>query len=191
METLTFKCMGVAPLLMHNGQLADPLNKWTKLISEISSKRGKTESDLAEMARLEFLGGLYLNDNGPCVPAEIVEASLFSRGGAARKHRMGKQAQAALFCPRNFDLIYEGSRDPLELWAAGDGNIDRRGVNVQTSKVMRTRPIFKQWAAIVEVCFDPNIIDGKEVEKWMFTAGAEVGWMDWRPRYGRFNVENL
>lgn len=52
-------------MLMHNGQLADPSNEWARAIKEISGKRAKTAADYEEMARLEWLGSLYLNQHGP------------------------------------------------------------------------------------------------------------------------------
>jgi hypothetical protein len=190
MKTLSFKITGVAPLIMHSGRLADPLNEWTKMISEISSKRGKTEADFEEMARLEFLGGMYVNGNGPCIPGEVLEGALYGRGGAARKYRMGKQAQASVFCMGHYDLEYDGPRDPLELWK--DGRFTSRvAAKVQTAKIMRTRPIFEQWASEVSVTFNPDIVNADDIIKWMYTAGAEVGLMDWRPKFGRFDVEEL
>ena len=60
---------GTAPLLMHNIRLADPLNPIAKAMKAISSKRKKTDDDLAQLARLEFEGGLYvLPDLGPYLP---------------------------------------------------------------------------------------------------------------------------
>jgi hypothetical protein len=52
-QTLRFKLISVAPLLCHNGQLADPLNDIARQMKKISSKREKTDTDLEELARLE------------------------------------------------------------------------------------------------------------------------------------------
>jgi len=68
-QKVQYKLSASAPVLMHNGQTADPLNKWSKSIKEISSKRNKVESDYEEMARLEFMAGLYLDANGPILPS--------------------------------------------------------------------------------------------------------------------------
>jgi len=43
---------------MHNGQLADPMNRFTKAIKEITGKRKKSDSDHMEISHLEFLGSL-------------------------------------------------------------------------------------------------------------------------------------
>jgi len=75
---------GTAPMLMHNIQLADPLNAIARAMKEISSKRKKTDEDQLRMAELEFKGGLYITDQlGPYVPGVNVEKCL----GATRSHR--------------------------------------------------------------------------------------------------------
>lgn len=72
-----FKVEGIAPLLMHNGQLADPLCRWTQEMKVITSKRKKTEDDFERLAQLEWMGGLYLDDKGaPAIPGELIEAML-------------------------------------------------------------------------------------------------------------------
>ena len=49
-QTLRFKFISVAPLLCHNGQLADPLNDLVRQMKKISGKREKTDADLEELA---------------------------------------------------------------------------------------------------------------------------------------------
>ena len=87
-RTIRFRITGVAPLVMHNGQLANPLNPFAKALSRVSGKRKKTEADYEELARIEFLGGLYVGDDGPCIPGEVIEGALFR---AAKKMRRGEQ----------------------------------------------------------------------------------------------------
>ncbi len=102
--------------------------------------------------------------------------------------KKGKQAAAGLFVLDNFLLEYDGPTDPSELWEDERFRF-RVAVKVQQSKVMRTRPIFDEWAANVQVSFNPDLVDEREVIQWMEVAGREVGLMDWRPKYGRFEME--
>jgi hypothetical protein len=44
-KLLSLTIVGTAPLLMHNGQTADPLNKYAKMLKSVSGKRKKTEAD--------------------------------------------------------------------------------------------------------------------------------------------------
>ena len=40
------------------------MNKFAKAMKAITSKRKKTDEDYIELARLEFFGGLYADDQG-------------------------------------------------------------------------------------------------------------------------------
>src|SRR5512147_548873 len=101
-----YKLTGVVPLLMHNGQLANPINPIVKDIKKISGKRDKTEADLEELARLEWYGSLYLDEGRPCIPGEVLEATFLA---GSKKKKKGPQAKAGVFCDQNFPLVYNGS----------------------------------------------------------------------------------
>lgn len=187
---MSFRIVGESPLLMHNGQLADPLNEIARKMKAVSSKRKKVDADQEEMARLEWYGGLYLDGGRPCIPAENLEAALIGKGSAARKEKMGKQAESALFVPNNAVLEYDGPADLEKLWKHG-GFTSRQKVKVQTNSVMRTRPIFPEWSATVEITYNPDLLNAEDIKRWMVVAGEQVGLMERRPRNGRFSVESL
>jgi hypothetical protein len=184
LKTLKVSIRGVAPLLMHNGQLADPLCPWVKAMKKITNKQAKkkTDADHEELARLEFMGGLYVGDNGPILTGETLEGVI--RDGA-RVERKGKDVVAGVWCD-SADLEYDGPRDPDELW--GDKRfVHRCSVVVGRARVMRTRPRFKQWAASFPLSFDDELID-ESVVRDAIEAGGRKGACDWRPKYGRFEV---
>jgi hypothetical protein len=176
---------GVAPLLMHNGQLADPLNHLTQAIRKISTKKDKTEADLEELAHLEWLGSLYLHQQEPCLPGELLEGTLVE---AAKKRRRGKQVSAGVWCEQQFPLQYEGPREPEVLWNDSRFRFTI-GVRVQRNRVMRTRPRFEAWAADITVTFNDELLNQAEVLDLLRLAGEQVGIGDWRPKFGRFVVE--
>lgn len=187
-QKLSFKIEGIAPLMMHNGRLADPDDPYSRAMKAITSNRKKTDADLEELARLEFLGGLYLNDDERIIiPGFVFEASLIGKGGAARKERMGKEAAAALWVTQDFLLIYDGPQEPNELWKDKQF-VNQSMVRVQSSKVKRTRPFFQDWGAEIVVEFNDNLINEEQVRRWVEVAGEQVGLCDWRPRLGRFRV---
>jgi len=186
-EKLNFKIQGTAALLMHNGQLADPSNEFTRAIKEVSSKRKKVDADYEEMARLEWYGSLYLFGGAPCIPGYVMEGCLIGRGGAARKQKMGKEAAAGLYVTDDFLLEYDGPKDPKELWKVEEFRF-KAPVKVGQARVMRTRPIFREWAASVVVEVDDELVNPEDVRAWMAVAGRQVGLMDWRPKCGRFTV---
>src|SRR5688572_8352761 len=123
-KPLEFHIVGVAPLLMHNGQLADPLNKWAKAMKKITAKRKKTDEDYEELSRLEFEGGLYLDDDlAPCIPGINLEGCLVD---GAKKSKLGEQFKAAVMIVDNWPLLYSGPRAVEELWAHGGFRDTRR-----------------------------------------------------------------
>lgn len=184
-KQLTVKLNGVSPILMHNGQLANPLNPVVIEMKKISVKRSKTEADLLELARLEFQGSLYMGDNGPVLPAHVLESAIVN---GAKKSREGLKAKSGMFIENSSCLEYDGSRDRKELWA--DENFRFVApVVINRARIMRTRPIFNDWSATITVNYDDNQVNEASVIKWLQDTGQQVGLCDWRPKYGRFEVE--
>lgn len=176
---------GGSPLVMHNERLADPLNDYTRQIAAVSKKRNKTEADHVEIARLEFLGGLYTNGNGPCVPAWNILRCLQD---GARRHKRGMDVPRGVFpLIDHADVYYEGDkvRDPDKLWKAGEFAL-RKTVGIQRSRTMRTRPIFVEWQASLSVEVDPVIFDLDTLQVFWGDAGRYAGLGEMRPVYGRF-----
>ncbi len=172
---------------MHNGQMANPLNKWAKLMKQVSSKRAKTDADYEEMARIEFLASLYMAVDGPVVPANVIDAMLVN---AAKKSKEGTLAKSGAFCLDHARLDYEGPRTANDLWA--DESFRHVAlVRVGMARVARTRPVFNVWSAIVSVNIEPALVNPTRVDDWMVVAGQQVGIGDWRPQYGRFQALRL
>ena len=189
MKQLNFTIVGIAPLLMHNGRLADRDDPYARKMSEITSKRKKTDADYEELDRLSYLGALYLDENEePCIPSYVFEACIIGRGGSARKEKMGKESAAAFWVLEDASLKYDGPRVPQEL-QKDKGFISEALVKVGQNKVKRVRPIFKEWSANITVEFNESLLDEADVRRWIEVAGEQVGLMDWRPRLGRFCVE--
>lgn len=187
-EQMTFKVRGVAPLLMHNGRLSNPLNEYAKEMKRLSGKRNKTDDDYAEMARVEFLGGLYTDDSGhPVVPGELIEATLIA---GAKKKRSGPAAKAGVIVDGNFPLQYKGPKTAEKLVE----NVNFHNcspVKVQQNRVMRTRPQFDEWAVEFTVHYLPEQANKEDVKEWVEVAGRMCGFGDWRPRFGRFEIEEV
>jgi hypothetical protein len=186
-QTLQYKLTSSAPLIMHNGQMADPTNKWAKLIKQISSKRTKTDADYEEMARLEFLASLYLDESGPILPAHVLDSIVVN---AAKKSREGMTAKSGCFCLEHAKLEYNGPRTANELWAEECFRFSAL-VRVGQARVARMRPIFRQWATVITLNIEDTLVNPARVDDWMTVAGTQVGVCDWRPQYGRFTVERL
>lgn len=184
-KELQFRIRGIAPLIMHNGQLADPLNEWAKALKKVSGKRDKTEDDHLEMSRIEFYGGLYVNaEQRPVIPGPNIE-SLLVDGSKVRK--LGKKFKAAIISDGDWPLEYDGPKTADELWA-DKRFVDRRGAPVGGGRIQRTRPIFRQWGLRFSVSYLPSVLNPEQVKEALQAAGQLVGLCDYKPRFGRFEV---
>lgn len=177
---------GVVPLLCHNGDLCDPFYGPAITMKEITKKKTKTEDDLLALRKLEFLGGLYLDDKGlPCLTADVILGFL---SAAAAKLKSKKPMQAGVFTDDDFFPIeYPGSKDPQAMYEKRDFVLVKRA-RVGQSAVMRVRPRFRQWKVSFVLNIVTDIIDARTVKESIEKAGRTVGIGDWRPRYGRFNM---
>ena len=180
-------CRGTSPLLMHNGRLVDPLDPIVKKIKEVSSKRAKTDQDHEDMAKLEWVGGIYFDASvGPFIPAPNLMKCLVE---SARLSRNGKKIERGLFFETiMIPLVYDGPRDLETLYNAGSFR-HRVPVTINKAKVMRTRPVFTQWAFRAEGAFDGAVLDFTHLVSAARTAGQMIGLGDCRPLYGRFTCE--
>lgn len=190
MASIKLRLSGPA-LIMHNGQTADPRNRFSKALKEISGKRKKTDADLNELARIEFLAGLYFQNNDIVIPDYVLESSFIA---GAKKTKSGPQAKAGMFVEGSPSLEFEGkpaviTEDVLsKLFEEGNHSLTV-GVKVGQSKVMRTRPLLRNWSAVVEVQYEDDLVSRASVIEFAKDAGRQVGIGDWRPKYGRFTVE--
>lgn len=188
-EEIKFRVIGDTPLLMHNEQLADTTNDWAIALAKISKQRNKTDAQLLEMKRIEWYGGLYVDQARVVVPAaNVISATI----GGAKKSKLGKDARAAIFEPIDcfyYPLEYDGPKQIDALWES-QKFIDYRSVRVTTSRVSRCRPRFNVWAFDARLLVNTDVgISVDQVIESLHTAGFREGLMDYRPRFGRFHVE--
>ena len=180
---------GTRPLIMHNVQLASPLNAYAKRLKTLNGKRNKTDDDRLEIARVEWEGSFYFDPEvGPYVPGPNVFRSLIN---GARITKAGKKVErGALVTELVMPLIYKGPRDLASLWGNGESEwVDVRTVVVQRSKIDRCRPVFRQWAFEADILLDPKVIDFDEFVEVAQNAGQFEGIGDYRLMYGRFSAE--
>jgi len=188
MQTIQFNITGIRPLVMHNGQMIDPLNSFVRAIKDITKKKSKTDADHEAIAKLEWMAGLYLDSkDGAIIPSESIEACVLA---GAKKSRIGKDVQAAVFMEETHaKVIYEGPRDPEKMYAEPRFAL-RRPVKVGMARVMRVRPMIPTgWQAAFTLSFDESILNRQAVVQAVQDAGMLCGLGDWRPKFGRFTTE--
>lgn len=191
LPSVQIKLQGVSPLLCHNGQTADPRNTYAKAMKAVSGKRKKTDADYDEMARLEWLAGLYRIDGDLVIPDYVIESAMIK---GAMKSKRGPQAKCGLFFTEHASLEFDGKPDTITddtlsgMFESG-GFTHTIGVKVGMAKVMRTRPMFRNWSITITAQYDPDVLNMRDVEEIAIDAGKLVGIGDWRPKHGRFNAE--
>lgn len=178
-------------MLMHNERLSDPLNPYTRWLSELTGKTKKTEADHEEIARREFLGsGYWLMDDGPggtvaepVIPTWNIVRCL--QAGATRQ-KLGKHVVRGLV-PQTMTtpLVYDGPRNAAEMWKSGLFH-NRKGVVIGGRRTMRTRPCFTDWSVTADLEIDLTILDPDKVDQIARDAGKYEGLGDNRPVFGRF-----
>lgn len=191
LPTVQVRFQGVSPLLCHNGQTADPRNPYSKAMKAVSSKRKKTDADYDEMARLEWLAGLYRIDGDLVIPDYVIESTMIA---GAKKSKRGPQSKCGLFFTEHASLQFTGKPNVIndqtleQMFLSGDFT-HTIGVKVGMAKVMRTRPMFRHWSINAIAQYDPDVLNLRDVEEIARDAGKLVGLGDWRPKHGRFEAE--
>lgn len=202
-ESLKMRWIGTGQIMLHNGDLANPMNRFAKAMKAVSKKRNKTDEDFILLSTLEWAGGLYTKDpiefaidgydvkfsggNGIYIPAEVIESTLIE---GAKKQRLGKDFRAGVLVDGDPVLKFpDMDLSVQDLWTS-EKYTDIRKVRVQKNSVMRTRPIFANWEIEFGVNYSPDVIPNAEtLIDIAVNTGKVVGLCEYRPRYGRFNVE--
>jgi len=186
-KTVSYKVTGLQPLLMNNGDKADPLNPFAQAIKRITSKRNKTDADHAEISNLEWRGAVYLDkQNRLCIPWRMIEGAIFE---AAKKQKAKKLAQVGIRCTENavLDIGTDAAIDELAV------NPEYRWttcVRVNQARTTRTRPRFETWATTLNVSYMDEVLDVRQLDQIMADAGMN-GFGDYRPRFGTFKAERI
>lgn len=187
MEIYT-RLTGTAPLMMHNEQLADPMNDYTRKIKAINDKGSKkmTDADLELRSRLEWEGGLYFDAQlGPFIPAYNLVKSVYTAGTTRRKGSLVERSVTNIDV--RLPLLYEGPRTVDALYDAGF--VDRRMVGVNRNRVQRSRPYFSHWSVEAAFLLDTELLNHEDFVSLLHLAGRAVGTCDGRRiGFGRFSV---
>jgi hypothetical protein len=172
--------------ISHSGQTADPLNQYARAMKEISSRRKKSEADHIALARIEYEAGLYLNaDRVPVIPGRVFEAAIAE---GAKKSKESKVCLSAVFVDTDALFTYEGGPLTLEQLLDSDHHRLAAVVRVGTSRIVRTRPIFRDVRATFEVSLETDGANPAQLQRWIGDTLGQVGIGDWRPRHGRGSI---
>ncbi len=179
--------IGTTAMLMHNIRLANPDDEIAKQISAISSKRKKTEEDRKEIARLEFMGSLYIDSGMIVIPTSNIR-KCFVEGAKVTKN--GRNVQRALQpVALSTKLVYDGPQT-VEGVVNDHSFYDQTLVNVGRNRVVRTRPRFMPpWGLRCEWELVTSLLDLSTLQSIVQQAGVIEGLGDNRTNgYGRFEA---
>jgi len=190
---LSIKAHSPSPgLLMNNARKADPTDEYTQEIAALTHQQKKDLTDHMEIARLEWEAGLYYDgDIGPYIPCRNIQNAILE---SAAKFKLKKTLRTGLQVEamdgnNRLPLLYDGPRDDFqEMWEAG--LYFKQSLKQGQSRVMRTRPCFKEWELpdfLLRV--DAQECSRKKLEP-VLTRIHRVGALgDFRPEFGRFDME--
>jgi hypothetical protein len=196
-ETLKVKLTGERPLLICNGELANPFNPAVKEISQVSQKKQKTVEDHETLSRLQFEAGCYFDESlGIYMPS----ANLFKaiQEGAAR-FKEGPLVKAGLIVkgfgsngkesdPLGSTIMPDGHCTPRQLYDKKEHMLRRMGKLPGSRKsILITRPVFNEWEIYFQIEF-ADIAPARVLE-YLKVAGRFRGLGTWRPIYGTFRTE--
>lgn len=184
MKRFRVEVRGISPLLMHSNRGIDPTDPLMRKLKAVTDRRKKSDDDRAQMDRLEFELNLYANAQGPYVPDSHILGAL--RRGASVSRR-GRDVGAGVdVVETEIPLEYEGPRTIEELYQ--QRYVDRRPARINSARVFRVRPIFRDWRLRFTLLVDLAIIGEADVREALDIAGARQAIGDYRPRFGRFEV---
>lgn len=190
MARLIMQLTGRTGLVMHNVQLADKYHPITQQIKKLTDKKSnRTEEDDQKIEELEFKGSLYYEKGvGIYVPAiaivrTIEQAAKITRQGA-------KVSRGVSLLTDKVPLDYDGPRDLDGLWKLPEFRF-RLPVRVGNAKVMRMRPIFRQWSLTFEAEVLTDVLDVDAVTEFTRLGGLTGGLLEARKiGMGRFEAES-
>ena len=184
---------GLSPLMMHSDRLVNPFDPLARELKKVSGKRTKTDDDYMKMSYIEFVAGLYHDEDiGPYIPSKVLKAAMI-RGAAKSKEGPKIKGGVQILEEKN-SLIYKGPREIDELWEQNE-HVDIRSVGIGKKRVMRTRPIFPDWRVKFELHIDESVLDKDDVKRILQTTGKLLGICELRPElggnYGRFLAKEV
>jgi hypothetical protein len=173
MKTCTVRIEGVSALLMHRFAMAE---------EDAKSKARDQKKNQDKVQEYLYLDGKTLVQ-----PSTHIIGALKKAGAKFQVVGQGKQTYKNLMGSGAVLVIPDMIPHEIQDW-----EIDRRPVVVQRARIVRERPMLKQWALSFEIEYDDDEIDRNTLKEILDFAGRRVGIGDFRPEkggpFGRFIV---
>jgi hypothetical protein len=184
---------GITPLLLDNGECANPFHPIAQKKKELNSKMKKTLSDYREICDLDWDGSIYWNDElGAYIPVENIYKALHS---AMKKHKLGpKICGIFLDQPIGYPIIAKNAKNKEALKQNPENRLEKMA-KVNNAKVLKTRVIFPEWAINITFDYEPDVLNRNDIKTIFLAMSRFVGIGVWTPaskipgRYGKFLID--
>lgn len=178
--------------MMHNPQTVNPFNEFTKAIKPLTAKKKKTEEDMMQLYKLQFLASLYMKGGQYIIPAQMFWKSICT---AAKEQKLGKKFEQSVLIPDDSLLDFEDKDCPPDM-LFDDEELRSKYVDIRDGVIMRARvpvcrSIFPKWKTIMTLWYDEKQLDESDVLDIVEIAGLRYGIGTYRLLYGRYQIEKI
>jgi hypothetical protein len=154
-------------------------------------KKSKTVADYEECMPLEFALALYYDEDiGPYVPIRNIVALLAESGG---HYKIGKGIRGghSFVGDGRVPVQYKGARDIDGMIAEGHAFTRPVTNNVSGRKtmVLKTHPRFDEWELDCDLGFDSQEVPREKLDLTLARVKRVGALGDFRPTFGRFDLE--
>jgi len=196
MKNLKCTIVGNNEIRINNPQSADPLNRYAKAMKEINSihHSKKTDADREKLESISMESKLYFNnDLGIWIPSTWVMAGI---GGVSFSlSNIGKKVirEGVFMNQDRIKLNYTGM-DKVKKIEDIVLNPEYKIVEfhkVGTAKIPKGTPKFDNWSFDIDLDFDEEVVTESQMKAIIKMMVTRKGFGDFRPTYGRGQIENL
>lgn len=178
MKKIDVTIKGMTPLLMNSPKSMIDAAMTSGIKS--STKRMDFVAEAEKLAYKTAKGQLY-------VPAEAIKGTLI---GAASWKKIGKYTAKPIIAGGVF------IPEPELVLKNKSYELDYRTVVIQKARVVKARPMIRDWELNFEIMYNDTLINDPEmIKELLIEAGQRVGILDFRPQkmgsFGMFTVEKF
>jgi len=174
MKKIKVEIKGMSPLLMNSPK--SMLDQALGAEMKIKTKKYVPKDEAEKVAYRTEKGKLFVPSTA--VRASMINASSFKKIG---KYAAKAIVSASVYIPEP-ELILDKQKY----------DVDMRTVVIQRSRVVKFRPVIKEWKLNFEMIYNPDLIDPDFIKQILTEAGQRIGLLDFRPQktgsFGMFKV---
>jgi hypothetical protein len=170
MKQIKVRIKGTAPLL---------LNRFNKRNDDEAKKKDKEYDSTTEANTVN-----YFDETIGCyVPSTQLEASMRE---AAKNFKKGKGNYKPIILS---SVFVEPDKVPLNKRIYDE--IDSRFARIQRQGIIKSRPRYNDWELSFNITYDENRVTAATLRSILDEAGQIKAIGDYRPKFGRFKVEEF